>query len=330
MAEKSDDTELEVGLPVPGGATSVLTPNNCNTRFSGSWFGKSGNPEESSTRARPIQRPGRWVATAIVLVLCAMLVHGAVTNQAFGWEVVGHYFFSSLILHGLLLTAILTAIAMLIGVALGIILAVMRMSTNRLMANASRLYIWFFRGTPLLVQLIFWYNIGALYPRLSFGIPFGPSFVSVSSNRVITALIAAIIGLGLNEGAYMAEIVRSGILAVDIGQVEAARALGMTHRLLLRRIVLPQAMRVIIPPTGNQAITMLKSTSLVSVLALADLLYTVETIYARTFQTIPLLLVASLWYLVLTTVLSIGQMYLERYYGKGHVLIGATRHRSQG
>lgn len=247
-----------------------------------------------------------------------MLVHGLVTNQAFGWRVVGSYLFSPIILSGVLLTAVLTVAAMVIGVALGILLAVMRLSTNQLMTNASRLYIWFFRGTPLLVQLLFWYNIGALYPRLSVGLPFGPSFASVSANHVITSLSAAVIGLGLNEGAYMAEIVRAGIMAVDAGQVEAAQAVGMTRRLLLRRIVLPQAMRVIIPPTGNQAITMLKSTSLVSVIALAELLYSAEIIIDRTFDTIPLLVVASLWYLAMTTVLSIGQVYVERHFGKGY------------
>ncbi|MGH9918344.1 MAG: amino acid ABC transporter permease, partial [Nitrososphaerales archaeon] len=248
-----------------------------------------------------------------------MLAHAVVTNSTFGWGIVGHYFFSPLILSGVRLTIILTVVSMAVGIAIGILVAVMRMSPNPLMSNASRLYIWFFRGTPLLVQLLFWYNIGALYPKIRIGVPFGPSFASFSANHVLTGLVAALIGLSLNEGAYMAEIVRAGIMAVDGGQIEAARALGMHRGLLLRRIVLPQAMRVVIPPTGNQVITMLKSTSLVSVIALAELLYSAELIYSGNFETIPLLVVASLWYLVMTTVLSIGQYYLERHFGRGHV-----------
>jgi polar amino acid transport system permease protein len=275
--------------------------------------------DEWAINARPVPRPGRWIATLIVGVLVAMLVHGLVTNKTFGWGTVGHYFFTSLVLSGVRLTVILTVVAMAAGIAIGILVAVMRMSPNPLMSNASRLYIWFFRGTPLLVQLIFWYNIGALYPKISVGIPFGPSFTSFTANSVLTSLVAALIGLSLNEGAYMAEIIRSGIIAVDAGQIEAARSLGMHHRLLLRRIVLPQAMRVVIPPTGNQVITMLKTTSLCSVIAIAELLYSVEIIYQRNFEVIPLLIVASLWYLLMTTVLSIGQYYLERHFGRGQV-----------
>ncbi len=282
----------------------------------------------STLKARPVPRPSRWIATVVVAVLIAMLFHGLVTNSAFGWGTVGQYFFSPLILSGVRLTVILTVVSMAAGIAIGILVAVMRMSRNPLMANASRLYIWFFRGTPLLVQLIFWYNIGALYPKLSVGIPFGPSFVSVSANHVLTALVAALIGLSLNEGAYMAEIVRAGILSVDAGQTEAARATGMHHRLIMRRIVLPQAMRVVIPPTGNQVITMLKSTSLCSVLAIAELLYTAEIIYSRNFETIPLLIVASLWYLLMTTVLTIGQMYLERHFGRGQTTMLSLMERN--
>lgn len=290
---------------------------------------KDAGADLSTLKARPVPRPSRWIATAVVAVLIAMLFHGLVTNSAFGWGVVAQYFFSPLILSGVRLTVILTAVSMLAGIAIGILVAVMRMSSNPLMANASRLYIWFFRGTPLLVQLIFWYNIGALYPKLSVGVPFGPSFASVSANHVLTALVAALVGLSLNEGAYMAEIVRAGIVSVDAGQTEAARATGMHHRLVMRRIVLPQAMRVIIPPTGNQVITMLKSTSLCSVLSIAELLYSAEIIYSRNFETIPLLIVASLWYLLMTTVLSIGQMYLERHFGRGQatMLVLMQQHR---
>ena len=280
---------------------------------------------ELPINARPVPRPGRWITTALVLVLVAMFVHGIITNKQYGWGIVGHYFLSPIILSGLQLTAILTVVAMAIGIVIGVFVAVMRLSTNRLLSTASWVYTWFFRGTPLLVQLFLWYYIGYLYPRLSFGIPFGPAFVSASANTIVSPLSAAIVGLGLFEGAYMAEIVRSGILSVDSGQVEAARALGMSHRLLMRLIVLPQAMRVVIPPTGNQVITLLKSTSLVSVIALGDLLYQTEKIYAQNFETVPLLLVATLWYLILTTALSIGQSYLERYFGKGHVPLRARR-----
>jgi polar amino acid transport system permease protein len=198
------------------------------------------------------------------------------------------------------------------------VLAIMRLSPNPLVAGFSWLYIWFFRGTPVLVQLLFWSFIAALYPKVSLGIPFGgPVLVQGSANAVITAFVAAILGLGLNEGAYMAEIVRAGFISVEEGQTEAAQSLGMTRLLTMRRIILPQAMRVIIPPTGNETISMLKTTSLVSVIAVTDLLYSVEIIYARTYQTIPLLIVASLWYLIVTSVLSFGQYYVERYYARG-------------
>jgi polar amino acid transport system permease protein len=195
----------------------------------------------------------------------------------------------------------------------------MRLSPNPLVSSASWFYIWFFRGTPVLVQILFWYNISALYPRFSVGIPFGPQFVHFSANAVIKTFVAGVLALGLNEGAYMAEIVRAGIISVEEGQTDAAQSLGMTRLMTMRRIVLPQAMRVIIPPTGNETISMLKTTSLVSAIALAppELLGAVENVYDRTYQVIPLLLVASIWYLILTTVLTVGQYYLERYFGRG-------------
>lgn len=312
--EAKTEPDLHQGPPLLGAGLARVFQQRARRGPLRTWAS-----DEWAIKARPVPRPGRWIATVIVAVLLAMLVHGLVTNGAFGWSAVGQYFFSSLVLSGVRLTIILTVVSMAAGIVIGVLVAVMRMSQNPLMANASRLYIWFFRGTPLLVQLIFWYNIGALYPKISIGIPFGPSFTSFSANHVLTALVAALIGLSLNEGAYMAEIVRAGILSVDGGQIEAARAVGMHHRLLLRRIVLPQAMRVVIPPTGNQVITMLKSTSLVSVLSIAELLYSVELIYQRNFETIPLLVVASLWYLLMTTVLSVGQYYLERHFGRGQV-----------
>ncbi len=208
---------------------------------------------------------------------------------------------------------------MAIGIALGVLLAVMRLSANPLVSGASWTYIWFFRGTPVLVQILFWYNVAALYPRFSIGLPFGPELTSFSANSVITTFVAGMLALGLNEGAYMAEIVRAGIISVDEGQTEAAKSLGMTRLLTMRRIVLPQAMRVIIPPTGNETISMLKTTSLVSAIALAppELLGAAQNIYDRTYEVIPLLIVASIWYLVLTTILTVGQYYLERRYARG-------------
>ncbi len=268
-------------------------------------------------RAVPVRHPGRWVSAAVIAVLAAMLVHSLFTNPRFEWSVVRQYVFSDQILSGLRLTIELTVIAMVIGVALGIALAVMRLSANPLVSGAGWLYVWFFRGTPVLVQLLFWYFIAALYPRLSLGIPFGPEFVHGSANSIVTPFVAAILGLGLNEAAYMAEIVRAGLLSVDEGQTEAAHALGLSRLRTIRRIVLPQAMRVIIPPTGNETISMLKTTSLVSVISIADLLFAAQAIYSRTFQQIPLLLVVSIWYLVVTTVLTIGQFYLERRFGRG-------------
>jgi polar amino acid transport system permease protein len=193
----------------------------------------------------------------------------------------------------------------------------MRLSANWLLRSVSWVYIWFFRGTPLLVQILFFFNIAALYPTIDLGIPFGPSFVHLNGNDVITKFVAGSVALGLNEGAYMSEIVRAGIISVDEGQTDAAKALGMTRLQTMRRIVLPQSMRVIIPPTGNETISMLKNSSLVFAIALADLLYASTLIYSRTYQVIQLLIVASIWYLVCTTVLSIGQYFIERHYGRG-------------
>ena len=268
-------------------------------------------------KAIPVRRPGRWVAAAIILYLSAAIVKSIATNPRFEWGIIRHYFTSNRVLQGLITTLELTVLCMAIGIAIGIVLAVMRLSPNPLVSGASWLYIWFFRGTPVLVQILFWGFIAALYPRLSLGIPLGPQFVHFSANSTITPFVAGMLALGLNEGAYMAEIVRAGFISVDEGQTEAAQSLGMTRLQTMRRIVLPQAMRVIVPPTGNETISMLKTTSLVSVIAVTDLLYSVELIYAVNYRTIPLLIVASIWYLIVTTVLSFGQYYLERYFARG-------------
>jgi polar amino acid transport system permease protein len=206
---------------------------------------------------------------------------------------------------------------MAIGIVGGVILALMRLSANPMLSSAAWLYIWFFRGTPVLVQLIFWFNIKALFGDISLGIPFGPMFITWDVNSLVTTFVAAILGLGLNEAAYMSEIVRAGILSVDEGQTEAAHALGMRRLKVMRRIVLPQAMRVIIPPTGNETISMLKTTSLASTVAFTELLKAGEDIFNANYRTIPLLIVVSVWYIIVTSVLSVGQYYLERYFGRG-------------
>jgi polar amino acid transport system permease protein len=260
---------------------------------------------------------GRWVAAVVVLGVAVALVNSVATNARFEWGVVGRYLFDHRIMGGLRVTLELTAIAMAIGIGLGVLLAVMRLSPNKLVSGASWLYIWFFRGTPVLVQILFWYYIAALYPKIDIGVPFGPAVIHADANTLIVSFTAGVLALGLNEGAYMAEIVRAGIISVDEGQSDAARSLGMTRLQTMRRIVLPQAMRVIIPPTGNETISMLKTTSLVSVIAVGDLLYAAQEIYSVNFKTIPLLIVASIWYLICTSVLYVGQFYLERYYGRG-------------
>lgn len=268
--------------------------------------------------AVPRRRIGPWIGGAFVVLLTAMLIQSFIVNPNFQWDVVVQYFLSDQMLTGLLRTIGLTVGSMLMGVILGTILAVMRRSTNLILSNSASLYIWFFRGTPLLVQLILWYNLASLYPRFSVGIPFiNVVFASVSTNSVISAMTAALLGLGLNQAAYTAEIVRAGILSVPAGQIDSASSLGMTRNMTMRRVILPQAMKIIIPPIGNETIGMLKTTSLVSVLAMPELLYSAQLIYARTYQTIPLLIVASIWYLLLTTVLTMIQIPLERRFSRG-------------
>ncbi|RNL53053.1 amino acid ABC transporter permease [Arthrobacter oryzae] len=259
------------------------------------------------------RHPGRWVSAAVILTFGGLILNSVLTNPNFGWDVVERYLTEVSIGQGILVTLGLTAISMIIGTVLGVIFAVMRLSKNPVVRTAAFAYINFFRGTPVLVQLLFWFNLAALYPVITLGIP----GINLDANQLITPLTAAILGLGLNQGAYMSEIVRAGILSVDNGQVEAAEALGITRMQTMRRIVLPQAMRVIIPPTGNETIGMLKSTSLVSVIAVPELLYSSQVIYARTFETVPMLIVASLWYLLITSILTIGQYYLERRFARG-------------
>jgi polar amino acid transport system permease protein len=282
---------------------------------------------DEPSRIVPVRHPGRWVASAVILVLLAMLVNtllfshverGGVREGRFQWGVVGHYLFAAPVLRGIVITLELTIIAMAAGIVLGVVLAVLRLSPSRLLSGSAWVYIWFFRGTPVLVQLFFWYDgIAYLYQHLTLGVPFGPALVTFNSNTLITAFVAGALGLSFNEGAYMAEIVRAGIISVDEGQTEAAQSLGMSKATTLRRIVLPQAMRVIIPPTGNETISMLKTTSLVSTIAVTDLFQATQNISNANYEVVPLLLVASLWYLFFTSILTVGQFYVERYYARG-------------
>ena len=261
-------------------------------------------------RAVGVRHPGRWVAAVVVAVLLAMVVHTVFANQRFGWSEQGQYVFSPQILNGVRTTLMLTVVSMLVGVVLGILLAVMRLSPNPLVSGAAWVYIWVFRGTPVLVQLIIWGSLGALYPRLSLGIPFGPELVSSSTNTLVPGLVAALLGLGLNEGAYMAEIVRAGLLSVDEGQTEAASALGMSRSTTLRRIVLPQAMRVIIPPMTSQYLNLTKNSSLAVAIGYQDVTSIASTTLNQTGQAVEG--IAAIMAVYLTISLSIS-LYMNHY-----------------
>lgn len=277
-----------------------------------------GRPDIHSVKPIALRHPSRWIGGVVLLILVAAFVRLLVTNENLHWDVVGQYLFSPEILAGLGRTLLLTLLAMIFGLIIGVILAIMRLSSNPVFQAASWAWIWFFRGVPPLVQLIFWYNLALLIPEMTIGIPFGPVFWSESTNVLITPFSAALLGLSLTESAYAAEMIRAGIQAVSIGQAEAAATLGMSRSQTLRRIVLPQALRIVIPPIGNDTISMLKFTSLVSVLALPDLLYSAQMIYSRTYQTIPLLIVATIWYLVVSTLLTFIEHYVENRLSDGH------------
>jgi polar amino acid transport system permease protein len=269
-------------------------------------------PGVETLRVIPRRYPGRWVAVAVIALILVAIVIWAVGNKNFQWDRVGHYLFAPRIVQGMVNTLVLTVIAQAIGIVLGVVLAIMRMSDNRVISGFAFAYSWFFRGIPLLVLLLFIYFGSAIAPSIGIGA------FSVDTNSIISSpFLAAIIGLSLNEGAYMSEIVRSGLLAVPEGQSEAAAAIGLTRFQSITRIVLPQAMRIIIPPTGNDTIGMLKNTALVIMIGYPELMTTVSAIYSQNYQNIPLLLVACFWYLLLTTVLSIGQHFIERHYGRG-------------
>jgi polar amino acid transport system permease protein len=299
-----------------------------------------GTNGDAAVKVVPVRHVGQWIGLAFLALFIAMLIHTIfskipsgvrkchfvaaryichpVLKWRFGWNDIFHYFTNHLVLKGLLITLELTAIAMLIGIVLGVFVAIMRLSHNRLLSGAAWTYTWIFRGTPVYVQILMWGAIAFLYPQLAIGIPFTHIYlVHFGANSVFSLFNAAVTALGLNEGAYFSEIVRSGLIAVDEGQTEAAMSLGMTRGQTLRLVVLPQAMRVIIPPTGNEVISMLKTTSLVSAIAVVDLLGAVTNIYNQTYQIMPMLIMASLWYLIVSTILSVGQFYLERYFARG-------------
>lgn len=258
-------------------------------------------------RIVPVRRTGQWAAAVALLVLSALAVRSVVRNDAFQWDVVAAYLTTDSVLRGLGLTLWLTALVMVLGFALGTVLAVLRLSANPVLRAVSWGYIWLFRSTPILVQLLFWFNIGALYPQI----------LGVSTVNLLGPVTVAVIGLTLHEAAYAAEVVRGGILSVERGQLEAAQSLGLGPWRRFHRIVLPQAMRSIVPPAGNMLIGTLKGTSIVSIIAVQDLLHSVQLVYHRTYQVIPLLLVATLWYVAVTSLLSVGQHYVERHYARG-------------
>lgn len=266
----------------------------------------------AETKPIKLKHPSWWVGSAILAVFLFYFARMLITNENLKWGIVFEYLFDTEILAGLGRTALLTLLAMVIGLTLGIILAIMRRSSNPVFQAVSWGWVWFFRGVPPLVQLIFWYNFALLIPVLSIDVPFGPNLAAWDTNDLINPFSAAILGLALTESAYSAEMIRAGLQAVSRGQTEAAATLGMSSAQTLKRIVLPQAIRIVIPPIGNDTISMLKFTSLVSVLALPDLLFSAQMIYSRTYQTIPMLVVATIWYLVFATVLTIAVHRVER------------------
>ncbi|HET6353923.1 amino acid ABC transporter permease [Streptomyces sp.] len=271
----------------------------------------------ASLKVVPARHYARWVAAVAVIVLVAQFVHGLVTNPVWEWHVFRDYMLSETIVRAVGVTLQLTAYATVLGFLLGTVLAFMRLSRSPVLQTVAWTYIWIFRSIPMIVQLVFWFNLSALYEELGVGIPFGPVFWSVDSNNLIGTIGAALIGLSLHQAAYAAEIVRGGVISVDHGQLEAAAALGIPRLRQIRRIVLPQAMRAILPTAGNEIIGLLKGTSVVYVMAIGELFYQVQVIYGRNGRVIPLLLVATAWYVVLTSLLSVAQYYVERHFARG-------------
>ncbi|MFD7924183.1 amino acid ABC transporter permease [Streptomyces sp. NPDC059740] len=268
-------------------------------------------------RVVPARHWGRWCAALAVLVLAAQFAHGLLTNPVWEWEVFRSYVLSRTIVQAVGVTLQLTGYASVLGFVLGTVLAFMRLSRNPVLQTVAWAYVWVFRSIPVIVQLVFWFNLGALYRSLGVGVPFGPVLWSVDSNSLIGTIGAALIGLSLHQAAYAAEVVRGGVLSVDAGQLEAAAALGVPRWRQVRRIVLPQAMRAALPTAGNEVIGLLKGTSVVYVMAIGELFYRVQVVYGRSGQVIPLLMVATAWYVLLTSVLSVLQYYVERRFARG-------------
>ncbi|GAB3227767.1 amino acid ABC transporter permease [Mycolicibacterium hippocampi] len=277
-----------------------------------------GKPPEAID-AVPLRHPWRWVAAGVIIVLVGLFLYGAATNPAYGWSTYSEYLFNERVLLGVFNTLQLTVYSMVIGIVLGVALTVMRLSSNPVLGAVSWVFLWIFRGTPVYVQLAFWGLFPTIYQNLQLGVPFGPSLFQFDLQALSIPFALAIVGLALNEAAYMAEIIRAGITSVPEGQMEASTALGMSWSMAMRRTVLPQAMRVIIPPTGNEVISLLKTTSLVTAVPYSFDLYSIATreIAARTFEPVPLLMVAATWYLIITSVLMVGQFYLERHFSRG-------------
>ncbi|WP_405916145.1 amino acid ABC transporter permease [Streptomyces sp. NBC_00728] len=278
---------------------------------------KTAGPEDTppagpeAIKAIPVRHYGRYVSAVIAIALLASVVY-AFSQGKINWGAIPDYFFDQRVINGVLKTLLLTALSMVIGIGGGILLAVMRLSKNPVTSSIAWFYIWFFRGTPVLVQLVVWFNLGLVFTYINLG----PIYKDYWSN-FMTPLLTALLGLGLNEAAYMAEICRAGLLSVDEGQTEASQALGMSHSKTLRRIVIPQAMRVIVPPTGNEVINMLKTTSLVAVIQYSELFRVTQDIGQTSGAPVEMLFLAAAWYLLLTSVFSVGQYYLERYYARG-------------
>ncbi|MEV4465201.1 amino acid ABC transporter permease [Micromonospora echinofusca] len=274
--------------------------------------------DTETVRVVPVRHHGRWLTAILVVGVAALFLRALLDSPNLEPATIGTYLFKDYILDGVVTTLWLTLLAMVLGTVGGVLLAVMRLSANPVLRGVSWAFIWVFRGTPLLVQIIFFGFLGALFPRITLSLPFTDLVLfDRPTSVVVTGTVAAVLALSLNEMAYAAEVIRGGILAVDTGQTEAAAALGMSPALTLRRVVLPQAMRVIIPPMGNETITMLKSTALVSIIAGRDLMTAVQTVYQGNYKVIPLLVVAAIWYLALVSVLSAGQWAIERRFGRG-------------
>ncbi|POX37371.1 amino acid ABC transporter permease [Streptomyces sp. Ru73] len=265
----------------------------------------------------PVRHPARWVAVALTAVLLAQFVHGLVTNPGWEWGVFAQFFTTETILRAVGTTLQLTVYGTVLGFLLGLVLAFMRLSESAFLKSVAVGYIWVFRSVPLIVQLLFWFNLAYLYKRIDLGVPFGPGLFSFDTVNLVGAMSAAVLGLALHQAAYAAEIVRGGVLAVDDGQLTAAAALGIPRLRQLRRIVLPQAMRAILPNAANEVISLFKGTSIVSVMAIGELFYQVQVIYGRNGRVVPLLMVATVWYVLLTGALSVLQHLIERHFAKG-------------